>query len=270
LAAPQNGTYTIFPVLPGRDIDVYGGAVNSGYGPIGNGTYLAFPPPYGGQGPDENMDLVEEQSQVYFNANVTYNLFPVQNKLVGFQINYPDGTLYANLFAFSDENGVATLTFRMPWPSQNPESLFGVWHVYASVQLADIFINDTLAFHYDYKVRIWKVTTDKPQYIHGETVNVVVEFGSHAQQYYPILIKVAIMDELGVVIGHFEISTQVGGTVFCQYKNATQSGNIIIPKWAYAGIATVHANIFDREPIDGGAPWTPEFAPAPTIYILPQ
>jgi len=270
MAAPQNGTYTIYPILPGRIIDIYGGAVNSGYGPIGNGTYLAFPAPYGGQGPDEPMDLVEEQSQVYFNANVTYNLFPVQNKLVGFQINYPDGTLYANLFAFSDENGVATITFRMPWPSQNPESLFGVWHVYTSVQLADIFINDTLAFHYDYKVRIWKVTTDKPQYIHGETVNVVVEFGSHAQQYYPVLIKVAISDELGVVIGHFKIATQVGGTVFCQYKNTTLTGNIFIPRWAYAGIATVHANIFDKEPIDGGAPWTPEFKPAPTIYILPQ
>jgi len=270
LAGPQNGTYTIYPMLPGRDIDVYGGAVNSGYGPIGNGTYLAFPAPYGGQGPNEPMDLVEEQSQVYFNANVTYNLYPVQNKLVGFQINYPDGSLYANLFASSDENGVATITFRMPWPSQNPESLFGVWHVYASVQLADVFINDTLAFHYDYKVRIWKVTTDKPSYIHGDQVNVVVEFGSHAQQYYPILIKVAIMDELSVVIGHFEIATQVGGTVFCQYKNATRSGNIFIPKWAYAGIATVHANIFDKEPIDGGAPWTPEFKPAPTIYILPQ
>jgi len=270
LAAPQNGTYTIYPILPGRIIDIYGGAVNSGYGPIGNGTYLAFPAPYGGQGPDEPMDLVEEQSQVYFNANVTYNLYPVQNKLVGFQINYPDGTLYANLFALSDENGVATITFRMPWPSQNPESLFGVWHVYVSVQLADIFINDTLAFHYDYKVRIWKVTTDKPQYIHGDTVNVAVKYGSHAQQYYPILMKIAIMDELGVVIGHFEIATQVGGTVFCQYKDATLTGNIFIPKWAYAGIATVHVNIFDKEPINGGAPWTPEFKPAPTIYILPQ
>jgi len=270
LAAPQNGTYTIYPVLPGRGIDVYGGAVNSGYGQIGNGPYFAFPEPYGGQGPDEPMDLVEEQSQVYLNANVTYNLYPVQNKLVGFQINYPDGTLYANLFAFTDENGVATITFRMPWPSQNPESLFGVWHVYASVQLADVFINDTLDFHYDYKVRIWKVTADKSQYVHGDTVNVEVTFGSHAQQCYPILIKVAITDELGVVIGHAEYATQIGGAVFSQYANATLPFNIIIQKWAYAGIATIHVNIFDKEPQNGGAPWTPEFKPAPTIYILPQ
>jgi len=270
LATPQNGVYTIFPVLPGRDIDVYGGAVNSGYGPIGNGTYLAFPPPYGGQGPDEPMDMVEEQSQVYLNANVTYNLYPVQGKLVGFGIYYPNGTLYANLFALSDENGVATISFRMPWPGGNPEDVIGVWHVYTSVQLADEFINDTIAFHYDYKVRIFKVTLDKADYIHGETVNVQVEFGSHAQQNYPILLKVAIIDELGVVVGHAEIAATVGGAVFCQYNTWTLPLNIIIPKWAYSGLATVHVNVFDKEPIDGGAPWTPEFAPAPTLYILPQ
>ena len=271
MAAPQNGTYTIIPFVGGRNIDIYGGAVNSGYGPIGNGTYLAFPAPYGGQGPNEPMDLVEEQSQVYFNANVTYNLYPVQNKLVGFQIMRPDNITYANLFALSDEYGVANITFRMPWPSQDPESLFGVWHVYVSVQLADVFINDTLAFHYDYKVRIWKVTTDKTEYNHLESVTVDVYFKSHAQQYYPILIKVAIFDELNVVIGHWQFETQVGGAEFCQYRYEKETANMpMIPKWAYAGMATVHVNIFDKEPQYGGAPWTPEYTPAPAIYILPQ
>jgi len=263
-----DGTYTITSSLPGREIDVYGGAVNSGYGPL-TGYYLQFPAPYGGQGPQAPMDLVEEQSYVYFHANVTYNYWPVQHKLVGFQVNYPDGSLYANLFAYTDENGVATVEFRMPWPCENPESLFGVWHVVASVQLADVYLQDTLDYHYDYLVRIWKVTTDKYQYNHGETVEVCVTFGSHAQQDYPILLKVHIADELGVIFGHFEIATHVGGTQFCTYRNTTLCGGIWIPKWAYAGIATVHVNIFDQEPILGGAPWTPEYTPPPTIAIQP-
>jgi len=265
---PVNGMYTITTNLPGRAIDVYGGAVNSGYGPL-TGYYLQFPAPYGGQGPQAPMDLVEDQSYVWLHANVTYNYWPVQHKMVGFQINYPDGSLYANLFAYTDENGVATVGFRMPWPCQNPESLFGVWHVIASVQLADVYLQDTMDYHYDYLVRIWKVTTDKYQYNHGETVEVCVTFGSHAQQDYPILLKVHIADELGVIFGHFEIATHVGGTVFCQYRNTTLSGGIWIPKWAYAGIATVHVNIFDKEPILGGAPWTPEYTPPPTIAIQP-
>jgi hypothetical protein len=168
----------------------------------------------------------------------------------------------------TDENGIATLTFRMPWPT-NPESVIGVWKVWASVQLADEFINDTLQFHYDYKVRIWKVTTDTFEYAHSDTVVVTVTFGSHAQQIYPILIKVAITDELGVVIGHSELKATVGGTVFCQYKNWTQVFNVDIPKWAYAGLAKVHVNIFDQEPQLGGAPWTPEYTPPPVIAIQP-
>jgi hypothetical protein len=268
---PENGLYTITTDLPGRNLDLYGGAVNSGYGPL-EGYYLQFPSPYGGQGPQAPMDLVEEQSWVWLHANVTYNYWPVQHKLVGFQINYPDGTqlgLYANLFAFTDENGVATVGFRMPWPCYNPEGLFGVWHVIASVQVADVYLQDTMDYHYDYLVNIFKVTTDKYEYNHGETVEVCVTFGSHAQQDYPILLKVHIADELGVIFGHFEIATHVGGTVFCQYKNTTLCSGIWIPKWAYTGIATVHVNIFDQEPIFGGAPWTPEYTPPPTIAIQP-
>jgi len=268
---PVNGMYTITTNLPGRNLDLYGGAVNSGYGPL-TGYYLQFPAPFGGQGPQTPMDLVEEQSWVWLHANVTYNYWPVQHKLVGFQVNYPDGTqlgLYANLFAFTDENGVATVGFRMPWPCDNPESLFGVWHAIAAVQVADVYLQDTMDYHYDYLVNIFKVTTDKYEYNHGETVEVSVTFGSHAQQDYPILLKVHIADELGVIFGHFEIATHVGGTVFCQYKNTTLSGGIWIPKWAYAGIAKVHVNIFDKEPIFGGAPWTPEYTPPPTIAIQP-
>jgi hypothetical protein len=270
---PDNGMYTITTNLPGRNIDLYGGAVNSGYGPL-EGYYLQFPAPYGGQGPQAPMDLVEEQSWVWLHANVTYNYWPIQHKLVGFQVNYPvdgpyQGGLYSNFFAFTDENGVATIGFRMPWPCDNPESLFGVWHVIASVQVADVYLQDTMDYHYDYLVQIFKVTTDKYEYNHGETVEVCVTFGSHAQQDYPILLKVHIADELGVIFGHFEIATHVGGTVFCQYKNTTLCGGIWIPKWAYTGIATVHVNIFDQEPIFGGAPWTPEYTPPPTIAIQP-
>jgi hypothetical protein len=263
---PVDGMYTITTNLPGRNIDLFGGAVNSGYGAE---KCHPFPAPYGGQGPNAPMDLVEEQSWVCLHANVTYNYWPVQHKLVGFQVNYPDGSLYANLFAFTGEFGEAVVEFRMPWPCQNPESLFGVWHVVAGVQVADVYMNDTMDYHYDYLVQIFKVTTDKYEYNHGETVEVCVTFGSHAQQEYPILLKVHIADELGVIIGHFEIATHVGGAVYCQYKMTTLCGGIWIPKYAYAGIATVHANIFDQEPIFGGAPWTPEYTPPPTIAIQP-
>jgi hypothetical protein len=281
LKDPQNGTYTIFWRTPlgSRLIDVYGGARNSYWGPVGNGTYLAFPDPFGGQGIGNSMDLVEEQSEVYLHANVTYNGYPVQNKLVGFQIIDPNNHTYANLFAFSDENGVANITFRMPWPSDNPEGMFGVWSVISSVQLADVYINDTLTFHYDYKVHIFKVVVvdatgierDPASFKHGEQLGVIVYFESYAQQEYPILVKVAIKDELGVVVVQASHEGNVSQATNNEYKEYQMPlTGLKIPNWAYAGVATVHVNIFDHEPMMGGAPWTPEFKPAPTIYILPE
>jgi len=268
LAPSVPGCVTITTSWSGRMIDLYGGAVNSGWGNLVSDCYWQFPAPYGGQGLNAPMDLVEPQSWVYLNANVTYNWWPVQHKNVAFEIQMPDGTVYNKLSAFTDTYGVASIGFRMPWPCDNPESLFGVWHITATVQLADVIINDTMAFHYDYIVNIWKVTVDKFQYNHGECVQIEFEYGSHAQQTYPVLFVVSIIDELGVTVGIATVQTTVGGTVFCQYKNWTARVEICLPKWAYAGIATVHINGFDIEPSEGGVAITPEWV-GPTIAIQP-
>jgi len=269
LMPPINGAVTITTNLPGRAIDLYGGAVNSGMIQLDTQTIPQFVPPYGGQGPNMPMDMVEPQSWVYLNVNVTYNYWPVQHKNVAFEIVENDGqTVYNKLSAFTDTNGVASIGFRMPWPCDNPESLFGVWHVTATVQLADVVINDTMDFHYDYIVHVWKVTTDKFQYNHGEGVSVTFEYGSHAQQTYNAIFVVSIVDELGVTVGLFVYEAQVGGTVYCQYKNWTGTVRMTLPKWAYAGIATVHVNVFDKEPVQGGVAITPEYV-GPTIAIQP-
>ena len=262
LTDPVNGKVCLTTVAYGRRIDLYGGAINEGYGAE------VFPPPYGGQGPDRPMDLVKPQSQVYFYALVTYNGWPVQSKLVSFEVKMPDGTVYTKLTAITNSSGIATITFRMPWPCENPESLFGVWTVTATCSLADVVIKDTLRFHYDYVVRIWKVTTDKISYNHLETVYVTIEYGSHAMQSYPVMFTAVIQDELGVIAGKIDIKlTEVGGAKFCSYKNGTITLAIQIPKWAYAGVATVRVNAFDKEPADGGFAWCPEATTE--IYIQP-
>jgi hypothetical protein len=275
MSDPHNGTVTVTTALLGRMIDEYGGAVNSGLIPLVGDPYLQFQYPYGGQGLNAPMDLVEPQSWVWLHANVTYNYWPVQFKLVAFEIKMPNGTVYTKLSAFTDPNGVATVGFRMPWPcdiNTTSSSLIGVWTEISTVQLADVVISDTLQWHYDYLVHVWKVTTlppDKFQYNHGECVQITFDYGSHAQQYYPALFVVSIVDELGVTVGIAMVDTTFGGAVFCQYKNSTrQTVGICIPKWAYAGIATIHTNTFNWEPSQGGVAIAPEFV-GPTIAIQP-
>jgi hypothetical protein len=260
---PVNANYTITTNLPGRVIDVYGGALNRGYGSH------PFPAPYGGQGPDNPMDLVIPQAEVCLFANVTYNYWPVQNKLVGFEVEDPYGGILLKRTATTDYYGVACICFEMPWPCDDPESLIGVWTVTVTVDISDFRINDTLEFHYDYMVNIWKVTTDMYEYNHCDWVEITIEYGTHAQQWYPLLLSALIMDELIVPVGIGFITTEVGGAEFCSYNNFTDTICIHIPKWAFAGIATIHVNAYDRDPTEGGVAWAPEFTPPPIIAIQP-
>lgn len=257
----------------GRVIDVYGGIEGEDPFPVG----------YGGQGLNQPMDMVWPQKLIILHANVTYNFWPVQNKVVAFEIQSIRTELPFILkgTAITDENGYATFTFRMPWQCFDAEKYFGLYKVTATVDVACVVINDTMQFHYDYLVHIFKVTTDKFYYNHGETVVVTVDYGSHSllAQRYPLEFWVYISDELGQPIGYdFKITTTQRGT-FCQYTNATLQFRIPIPKWAFSGYAKVHVNCFSFNPTEGGWAWCPEYTcpppceqspePYPTIYILP-
>jgi hypothetical protein len=259
---PVNGVYCITTDWPGRVIDLYGGALNRGYGS------LPFPEPYGGQGPNNPMDLVIPQAEVHLFAYVSYNYWPVQNKLVGFEVEGPEGILLKRTAA-TDCDGYATIAFEMPWRCDDPEAMFGLWTVTATVDISDTRINDTMEFKYDYMVRIWKVTTDMFEYNHCDEVVITVEYGTYAQQWYPALFSVLLMDELIVPVGMVLVETEIGGAEWCRYANGTFVVSLHIPKWAFAGIATIHVNAYDRDPTEGGVAWTPEFAPPPTIAIQP-
>jgi hypothetical protein len=260
---PVNCNYTITTNLPGRQIDLMGGAMNRGYGSH------PFPPPYGGQGPNNPMDLAIPQAEVCLCAYVSYNYWPMQNKLVGFEVEDPYGGILLKRTAATDTEGWACICFEMPWPCDDPESLFGVWKATATVDISDTRINDTMEWHYDYMVNIWKVTTDMYEYNHCDEVVITVEYGTHAQQWYPALFSVLIMDELIVPVGMALVETEIGGAEFCRYTNGTFTVAIHIPKHAAAGIATIHVNAFDRDPTEGGVAWTPEFEPLPIIAIQP-
>jgi len=260
-------------------IDLYGGAVNAGYGSC------PFPEPYGGQGPNNPMDLVIPQSEVCLWAKVEYNCWPVQSKDVGFEIEGPfyknesdpeqllpkeAYQIWAKLVVRTDSDGIAALVFRMPWPCEDPESVTGIWKVTATVNLADEIIMDTVIFYYEHMVYITKVTTDKFYYVHEENVHVCVEYSTHSMQTYPGLFAIVITDELGVPFGmDISIETMIGGAEFCEWKIDEFCVDIYIPKWAFAGYAYVHISVYDIDPTEGGFAWGPEYTPLPEIYIMP-
>lgn len=251
-----NGMVTIQPISTvGRRIDVW---------------MLNYPAPYGGQGLNMPADLVVPQQEINLTAKVTYNWWPVANKKVTFNIYNNQGQVVAVLSALTGADGHAYVSFRMPWPDVNPEGLFGVWTVVASVSVADVTITDTLQFHYDYLVRITSVTTDLVSYAHLQYVHVTVAYKTQAQQLHPVTLAETLSDNLGVPVSVNWADLTVSGAVFCSYRDNYPPVTLAlyIPYYAYAGLATVHVNFLDLPPTNGmHVAVTPEATA--TVYILP-
>jgi hypothetical protein len=243
--APEvDGYYSLAGYVIGRVIDLY----------------TQYPDPFGGQGPAQPSDMFWPQKEVQLFALVTYNEWPVQQKPVSFEVRAPDGTVMTVLTAVTNETGVAHASFRMNWPCENPEDLFGVWTVVATVDVACIVVNDTMQFHYDYLVHFSKVTTDLEEYAHCNTMIITVNFTSHAQQDYTVLITATLHDELNypVITGTVSGLVTIGGTVFCTPKVYEITFEIHVDKSVAAGTATIHVSALTDWPFDLGAALCPE------------
>jgi hypothetical protein len=102
--------------------------------------------PFSGKGIGQPSDAFAPDSLVVLFANVTYNMFPVQNKLVTFAVTGPPNAkenITLILTNTTNADGIAQTDFRLPHPNQDPETItFGPWTVQASIENA----SDSLTF----------------------------------------------------------------------------------------------------------------------------
>lgn len=249
---PVNGTYTMLGSYEvGKVIDVY----------------TQYPAPFGGQGIGMPSDMFWPQKEVILCANVSYNCWPVQQKLVTFTVYDNQDNIWTKLQDVTDENGVACVSFRLPWPCDDPESLLGVWRVVADVDVACDVITDEVTFHHDYLINIVEVTTDEYYYEHCDTVHITVTFTSHTQQTRLVAIRVTIHDDLNVPIASAVLIFYIEDAEYCTPKPYEKQFNLHIDKFAYVGSATIYAvpvMMWEGEWVAAG----PEGIGA--IYILPS
>jgi len=251
----KDGFYLIRGYTLGRRIDVF----------------TEHPAPYGGQGPNEPSDMFAPQEEVTLYAYVTYNLDPVQYKLVYFYIVSPNGTFVFERSAFTNETGYAKVSFRIPWPCADYRKVLGIWNVTATVEIAEETVVDTLQFKVWWPIEITKITMPKTEWkkgdytTPGETMEITVEYRSYAMQPVSGIISVMVYDNLGVPIGRATAQVTIGGAQWCVFKNGNVTVQIPIPKWAFVGPGVVYANCFSDLPWNGGAPLCPEVSADITI-----
>ena len=225
--------------------------------------YTQYPDPFGGQGPNKPSDMFWPQKGITICANVTYADWPEQNKDVAFQVIDPNGLTWGIWVNRTNDDGVACVFVRMPWPCDDPENQLGEWTVIATVDVACIVVNDTLTFKYDYKVNIWDAHVDDvDSYKHCEWINVTIYYGSYALLPYSITFAITAVDASGVPFGYDFVTVEIGGhsmSGYCQYFNGTEVLSVHVQKWARPPVGRIYVVGLSGLPSEGGSAETPVF-----------
>jgi hypothetical protein len=229
--------------------------------------------PYGGQGPNAVSDMFGPQQQVELYALVTYNEYPVQQKLVGFQIEHNGYHIYRE--ATTDEYGVAHISFRIPWPCVDPASeIFGEWDVIATVEVAERKANDTLKFWVWWPVEVLSIESKYTTYNqtkNGVDMTFLISYGTYRMQPINATLTITVYDELGFFIGSYAYEVTVGWGEYDHFGEMKVYGpeeiTIHIPSNAVVGKCTVYANAFDKLPWYGGTPYCPEVKNKEDFYL---
>lgn len=244
---PVDGVYHIYGYILGLQLDVY----------------TQYDEPYGGQGPNMVSDMFAPQAEVILYAKLLYNLDPLQQKLVTFQIVH--GEFNFTLIGETNADGIANVTFRIPWPCVDPEArVFGIWNVTATAEVAEQVVEDHLAFIVDYPVKI-SVTPKQVEYTkykdNPTTMEFTITYETYSMQPIDVLLTASVFDELNFFIGSTAQFVTAGWGEyghFNEIKVETLDLAIPMPSHAVVGTATVKANALTDWPWVGGTAYCPE------------
>ena len=228
--------------------------------------------PHEGRGLNQPSDAFAPQDEVFLYAEAMYNEDPVENRLVAFEIYgpvNPVSNVTLSRTGTTNASGIAGVSFRLPWPAEDAETVtFGVWTVYAVVEIAEESVQDTLTFRVGWIVNIVSLATVnvdlQPQTRFSRETCVGVELGLRNIAMLPrsATITIATYDNLSVPIGDIALNdfeVEPGDTYF--YLQCV----LPIPAWADLGWATVRAMAFTAPLADGGVAYCPEMS---TVFSI--
>jgi len=256
--------HTVIVIAPalGRAIDLY----------TQDWRYPGYSTSFTGEGfPNgTQVDSYAPQDEVILYAKLTYNLEPIANKEVAFEIHGPANPYYnISLYrqAFTDECGIANISFRIPWPDVHAEEIvFGTWTALAKASVAEVTISDWHYFEVGWILTCGPIvlhdgTTPAVSFAELDTVYINVTVTNIALTDRNVTITAVIYDELGVPVGSavLFVPDVPPGT-------STYTLSITIPEWAYVGTGMVYVNLYTALPWDCGTCYGPECS-TPIIIV---
>jgi len=219
--------------------------------------------PYSGIGPNMPSDAFAPQEEVVFYANVTYRGDPVPEKPVAFVATGPSNPFENPAqTVFTDMNGIANWSFRLPWPSDDHprEAIFGLWNAVASVDIAGVQVNDTLCFLVGWIIELIKVETvdlnnlSRTSFVRDEHMCFRLTAKNIAMTDKNATLTIDVYDNLSLHLGQVVLVDEqmMPGVTVLFVKD------LLIPNSASSGQGVVYANAYTALPALGGVPWCPQ------------
>jgi hypothetical protein len=201
------------------------------------------------------------QEEVIICALVTYNGAPQWGKDVHFNLTDPLGTNWLSRIVRTDDNGIACISFRLPWvASEDPEELFGEWGITTTVDLAGNIFVDTHTFIFGYLLEWVYDTTIVPNPVNrGNAITVSGSVSSIACEDLLGAVTTSVYDDVSQVVSWNYVSLNVNAE-----SNSVFTMDLSIPPWAFIGVygsdvtpeaPAVYLALFNP---DNGLPYCPE------------
>jgi len=216
-----------------------------------------------GEGANMTADEYQIDENVTLYAIVVHNDWPLQDRLVAWQVWNGKGDLVLIRTTLTNASGIAEITFRIATVCGDREHAWGKWKVLAKTDIAKQPVNDTLWFSVGDYIDLISVETalewmvDDPE---GDHMSFNITLINIAQLSRNVTLVIVVYDDLGVPIGYVIYATSIEGGEFCNpHEEVLELDCITIPKWAYAGPnARIYVNAYTALPSDCGVPWCEE------------
>jgi len=225
-------------------------------------VYTQKPEPYSGRGLNQPSDAFAPQEEVILYGEAHYDCEPVEYKFVAFEVKDPTGQTITDRANATDEKGTTMIKFRLA-----SNATFGIYTVFANVEILGRNASDTLTFRVGWIVEILAVETVdntsavESTFAKGEYICFNITAENIAFTSKIVAFTVVAYDAEGVPIGLIVLYNWVippGTSVIFMIS-------IQIPKWAFTGVAVAYANAYTDLPTAQGTPYCPEVTAIFTI-----
>lgn len=230
--------------------------------------------PYDGRGLNQQSDAFQPQELVELYASVAYNGEPRANCLVAFQVLNPLGETVTVNVSWTNDDGIAASSFRIPWPSEYLErKIFGYWKAFATVNIAGQVFSDTLTFQVGWVVQITNIKTlnvdfiPQTTFLKGEKIVFNLTVKNIALTYKPAVVIVDAFDVVNCPIIHV---VYAGGPIVFQPGESFIQVVSEVPSNATVGRATVSAVACTALPEYGGVAYGPPCISYFDVLSLPK